>query len=193
MGCEEQCDARKVYWTIKMGGETEYTRHCQIRMFFNLIFISRHTKTVNCSVTFFAESCLIRDGSLRMIGSGNLFHGLYYLNLEPEHNLSNVVCENSIVAKSVLWYFKLGHVSLAQMNTLCKDFPSVHKHLSFTVHTSIVVHPFDLLHMDVRGPYANPLVHNHRFFITIVDDHNRFTWIIMLKGKYEVKLKFKDL
>lgn len=32
-------------------------------------------------------------------------------------------------------------------------------------------------------------MHNHKYFLTIVDDFSRFTWIILLKGKHEVQLQ----
>lgn len=47
---------------------------------------------------------------------------------------------------------------------------------------------FDWLHLDIWGPYSLPSVHQHRyFFLTIVDDISRFTWIVLLKGKSEVQ------
>ncbi|CAJ2674628.1 unnamed protein product [Trifolium pratense] len=40
--------------------------------------------------------------------------------------------------------------------------------------------------MDIWGPYTTATVHGHKYFLTIVDDYSRFTWVILLKGKYEV-------
>jgi hypothetical protein len=31
-----------------------------------------------------------------------------------------------------------------------------------------------------------------QIFLTIVDDFSRFTWIVLLKGKYEVALKLQE-
>lgn len=45
---------------------------------------------------------------------------------------------------------------------------------------------FHLLHFDLWGPFGIPSIHGHRFFLTIVDDHSRFCWTIMLKSKSEV-------
>lgn len=41
--------------------------------------------------------------------------------------------------------------------------------------------------MDIWGPYYVSSVNNHHWFLTIVDDFSRFTWIVMLKGKFEVQ------
>jgi hypothetical protein len=58
--------------------------------------------------------------------------------------------------------------------------------LSFPISTSIATSKFELLHFDIWGPLATPSVHNHRYFLTILDDHSRFVWIILLKHKSEV-------
>jgi transposase InsO family protein len=65
------------------------------------------------------------------------------------------------------------------------------KRLPFTLSTSIATSKFDLLHLDIWGPLAIPSVHGHRYFLTIVDDHTRFVWIILLKQKSEVAIKLQ--
>lgn len=47
--------------------------------------------------------------------------------------------------------------------------------------------PFDLVHCDIWGPYHVPSHDNKRYFLTLVDDHTRFTWIYMLQYKSEAK------
>jgi len=51
---------------------------------------------------------------------------------------------------------------------------------------------FDLLHMDIWGPYAHPSLLGHKYFLTIVDDKSRYTWIIFLKLKSEVANHIKQ-
>lgn len=41
--------------------------------------------------------------------------------------------------------------------------------------------------MDLWGPFSTASLHNHKYFLTIVDDFSRFTWVIMLKGKFEAQ------
>jgi len=43
-----------------------------------------------------------------------------------------------------------------------------------------------LIHVDIWGPYSKPSIHGHKYFLTIVDDYSRYTWIFPLKQKYEV-------
>lgn len=46
---------------------------------------------------------------------------------------------------------------------------------------------FALIHCDIWGPFKVPSSQGHRYFVTIVDDHSRYTWIYLLKQKYEVQ------
>jgi hypothetical protein len=61
-----------------------------------------------------------------------------------------------------------------------------HKHLPFTSSSSYASANFDLIHLDIWGPLFVASVHGHRYFLTILDDHSRFLWIILLKTKSEV-------
>ncbi|CAJ2644692.1 unnamed protein product [Trifolium pratense] len=60
------------------------------------------------------------------------------------------------------------------------------KKLAFPISNSISNSIFELLHFDIWGPLSIASVHNHRYFLTIVDDYSRYTWIILLKSKSEV-------
>ena len=42
---------------------------------------------------------------------------------------------------------------------------------------------FDLIHLDIWGSYRLSSRTNYRFFLTIVDDHSRMTWVHLLKQK----------
>ncbi|XP_070046626.1 uncharacterized protein [Nicotiana tomentosiformis] len=53
---------------------------------------------------------------------------------------------------------------------------------SLTVNTT----NFDIIHVDVWGPYRVPTYDGKRYFLTIVDVHSRFTWLYMLPSKAEV-------
>ena len=47
--------------------------------------------------------------------------------------------------------------------------------------------PFDLVHMDVWGPFSVPTSDGHRYFLTLVDDATRATWLFLMNAKFEVK------
>lgn len=50
----------------------------------------------------------------------------------------------------------------------------------------------DLLHLDTWGPFSHESVDGFRFFLTIVDDYTRATWIYMMKYKSDVHTIFPD-
>jgi len=49
-----------------------------------------------------------------------------------------------------------------------------------------------LIHVDIWGPYSIPSIHGHKYFLTIVDDYSRHTWIFSLKQKSEVVKVLKN-
>lgn len=52
-------------------------------------------------------------------------------------------------------------------------------------HVSIIQtkHVFEMLHVDLWGPYRFPTYDGHRYFITIVDDFSRATWVQLFFSK----------
>lgn len=62
-----------------------------------------------------------------------------------------------------------------------------HHHLSFLVHTNVSCMPFEIIHCDILGSMATPSINGSRFFLTIVDDHTRFTWIHLMKSKAQTR------
>ncbi|KAE9592898.1 putative RNA-directed DNA polymerase [Lupinus albus] len=46
--------------------------------------------------------------------------------------------------------------------------------------------------MDIWGPFGIPSTSGHRYFLTVVDDKSRFTWIYFLKHKSEVPELIKN-
>lgn len=58
--------------------------------------------------------------------------------------------------------------------------------------SSIACHKLELLHFNIRGPLSIPFIHNHKYFLTILDDYTRFVWTIFLKSKSEVSIQVKN-
>jgi len=53
--------------------------------------------------------------------------------------------------------------------------------VAFTLHVSKF--PFQLIHCDLWGPFSTPTIEGLRFFLTIVDDFSKCTWVYLLKSK----------
>lgn len=52
--------------------------------------------------------------------------------------------------------------------------------------------PFDLVHLDVWGPFSTDSVDGYKYFLTIVDDCTRVTWVYMLINKSDVSIAFPE-
>ena len=67
---------------------------------FNLIFASKLTRTINCSISFFTNYCLMQDLSTkRIIGRGSESAGLYILDTEVSKSIacSRVVTHSNYI------------------------------------------------------------------------------------------------
>jgi len=58
----------------------------------------------------------------------------------------------------------------------------LHRH-SFPLSSSRALKCFNLLHIDIWGPYPHRTYNGSRFFLTIVNDYFRATWVHLLAHK----------
>ena len=56
------------------------------------------------------------------------------------------------------------------------------KRLPFPFDNKRDVNPFDLVHMDGWGSFFVSTTDGHKYFLTIVDDASRATWVFFVKG-----------
>jgi len=85
---------------------------------------------------------------------------------------------------------RLGHPSHKRIVILNRKFPFIslpvnsdsdvchlakHRKLPFPNSTSYADSIFDLVHMDIWGPCTVNSMNAEKYFLTIVDDHSRFT------------------
>jgi len=143
----------------------------------------------------------------KKIGRGDLLHGLYVLNLKDTHSTCNISINNfciNVVSKTctqaINWHNHFGHVSDSVLKILsnkilfsipnefstksCYVCPiAKFRRLSFLFVNNISDQPFDLIHCDILGPYKHSTYANNRYFLTIMEDCSRFTWIFLLKNK----------
>ena len=59
------------------------------------------------------------------------------------------------------------------------------KRLPFFSSTHVSNLPFDLIHCDLWGPLSTLTIDGYKYFLTIVDDFSRCTWIYLMKTKSE--------
>ncbi|RVW49248.1 Retrovirus-related Pol polyprotein from transposon RE2 [Vitis vinifera] len=137
-----------------------YTPECS----FNLISISKITRTLNCSITFSDKFMTLQDRSTgKTIGIGRESQGLYHLT-SPS---TPAVCISTDAP--LLIHNHLGHPSLSKFQKMVPRFSSLsslacescqlgkHTHVSFPKRlNNRAKSPFELVHTDVRvlvGPH----------------------------------------
>ncbi|KAF7132885.1 hypothetical protein RHSIM_Rhsim09G0014100 [Rhododendron simsii] len=164
----------------------------------NLLSVSKLTRALKCIVIFFPDFCVVQDAATRkMIGLGKQHNGLYYL----AHDQNPVLTYN-IRKHSNLWHQRLGHPSSGPLQVLTKldseiYFDSKHvceicplakqTRLAFPSSSISSQAPFDLIHSDIWGPHRIKSHSGARYFLTIVDDFTRYTWIHLMSFKSETQ------
>ena len=66
------------------------------------------------------------------------------------------------------------------------------KCLPFVSHNNMSANPFDIVHIDIWGPFNVSTLVGHRYFLTIVDDCTRATWVYLLCAKAYVLTVFPE-
>jgi hypothetical protein len=187
---------------------------------FNLISVPKLTCSLKCQLIFDSDKCVIQDSySQKMIGAASLDNGLYLLT-QPSITLGPTslnFCTQTCLSlannkhKNVdcnTWHMRFGHASYAKLVELNKVFPSINvskssipcdicfyakqKRLPFPNSFTISANTFDIVHMDIWGPLSAPSMLGFKYFLTVVDDKSRFTWLYFLKLKSEASTYIKS-
>ncbi|KAG7593249.1 Retrotransposon Copia-like N-terminal [Arabidopsis thaliana x Arabidopsis arenosa] len=170
----------------------------------NLISVSSLTTDLGLRVVFDPYTCEIQDLTKGLTsGKGRRVANLYLLDVEDSGVSVNAVVDVS------MWHKRLGHPSFSRLDVLSESLGTTrHKNkssafchvchlakqrkLSFSSQNNICNNNFELLHIDVWGPFAEDTVDGYRYFLTIVDDHSRATWVYLLRRKADVLTFFPD-
>ena len=125
--------------------------------------------------------------------------------LSQHHSQDYVISQ----ASSEIWHQRLGHPSHTKIDILskllklsnvknnhsdlCKICPlTKQKRISFPSNPKLSKAPFDLIHIDVWGPFQTPTHDSYKYFLTLVDDCTRVTWLYILKDKGSVATVFPE-
>ncbi|KAK8921731.1 hypothetical protein KSP39_PZI020888 [Platanthera zijinensis] len=174
----------------------------------NLISVTKLTSNLNCFLVFHNNSCSITQmPTNRMIGIAKQQAGLFIL---APLQIPSTTCQaqaNMQHVSPVIWHNRFGHLSHSTFKTLSEQFPCIsssyispcdvchyarQKRLPYISSTSSSNKIFDLLHVDIWGSYSTSSVHDHKYFLTMVDDFSRFTWLILMKSKGEARQHLKN-
>ncbi|KAK9748848.1 hypothetical protein RND81_02G085000 [Saponaria officinalis] len=164
---------------------------------------------------FNATTCVLQDHVTKhLVAEGHREDGLYKFHF-PDF-ISSVVqsdAQNNVVSpfnacSAVntckqqtldLLHARLGHSSLAKMKHInvvncsgvnaykCDTCIQAKMHmLPFPRSNNKALHIFDLIHIDLWGPFKIPSLSGAHYFLTIVDDCSRVTWTFLVKYKTQV-------
>ncbi|KAL2236391.1 UNVERIFIED_CONTAM: Retrovirus-related Pol polyprotein from transposon RE1 [Sesamum indicum] len=174
----------------------------------NLLSVSQLCSSLNLSFSFHNSFCVLQDlKSDRVLAIGKQHKHLYYL--EPlsftsvsahifsaaAHSLpSSCVTDND---DFILWHQRLGHsspdvmkrIATLQISTphkehICNICPLAKQtRIPFCLSTTKIVSCFDLIHVDIWGPYKQATMSGAHYVLTIVDDFSRATWTFLMRHK----------
>ena len=165
---------------------------------FNLLSVSKLTKSLNCSILFTPNSFSIQDRSTgQTIGTGRESHGLYYLTI-PVSSPSTQFTGVADISPE-LHHQRLGHPSLSKLRLLVPQLSQLsslpcescelgkQSRVSFPKKVnSRASTPFSLVHSDIWGPCRTTSTLGYQYFVTFIDDFSRCTWVYLMKNRSEL-------
>lgn len=175
---------------------------------YNLMSKSKLTGDLNCVILFYPKFVVFQDlYSGNPIQIGRELSGLYTC-VSAVNNFVFLDSPLSVSLKPyVLWHKTLGHVSdyvfrrISSLNHIshnkndepCDVCPKAKQsRLPFPISNSRAYLPFDLLHVDVWGPFHIQTHDSKSLFLTIVDDFTRCTWVYLMQFKSDYVIVLKD-
>uniref|UniRef100_A0A2N9HH13 Integrase catalytic domain-containing protein n=1 Tax=Fagus sylvatica TaxID=28930 RepID=A0A2N9HH13_FAGSY len=181
----------------------------------NLMSVHKLCLDNNCSCLFDAQKLLIQDlPTGRLLYKGLSKDGVYPIHSTQfcrSASTKSACLASSSAQKWQLWHSRLGHPSAKVLHTIfpslssCNplDFNSVKSHckhclagkmhqLPFPISTNKVTAPFQIVHADLWGPAPSVSLNGFRFYLVLVDEYTKFTWVYLLTHKSETFTLFKQ-
>eukprot|EP00268_Persea_americana_P016234 TRINITY_DN17686_c0_g2_i1.p1 TRINITY_DN17686_c0_g2~~TRINITY_DN17686_c0_g2_i1.p1 ORF type:complete len:177 (-),score=16.56 TRINITY_DN17686_c0_g2_i1:466-996(-) len=132
-----------------------------------------------------------------MIGMGKEHGGLYYYHLTS----SSTALTAHQHGQFDIWHYRLGHPSHSRLLALSKIVDGIsisschcdvcplakHARLPFLNNNKRANAPFALIHSDIWGDFSVGSISGAHYFLTIVDDYSRCTWIYLMRHKSETQ------
>ncbi|GKB85877.1 putative ribonuclease H-like domain-containing protein [Tanacetum coccineum] len=180
---------------------------------FNLFFVSQMCDKKN-SVLFIKTECLVLSPDFKLFDESQVLlevprqNNLYSFDLKNVVPLGGLTCliAKATIDESSLWHRRLGHINFKIMNklvrgNLVRGLPSKlfesdnscvacqkgkqHKASCKTKLVSSSSHPLQMLHMDLFGPTFIRSINHNIYFLVVIDDYSRFSWVFFLTTKDE--------
>lgn len=222
-GCDSVMVGNGEQLTITHTGQAHiFPRHSQLSLHDvlvvpdikkNLISIPKLTTDYPCCVIFDDHGFLIKDlKTNQVLASGSKKDGLYVLDNIPAKVAKAFFSNRFRVVDADTWHGRLGHPQSRVLNYLQHhQFISVNKKISglckscalskssklpFFSSNNRANAPLVKIHCDLWGPATILSNQGFRYYVILVDDFSRFSWIYPLKNKsdfYTVFIKFQAM
>ncbi|KAL0320493.1 UNVERIFIED_CONTAM: Retrovirus-related Pol polyprotein from transposon RE2 [Sesamum radiatum] len=173
---------------------------------YNLLSVSKLISSSRITFVFLSSQCLLQDQrTKKVLAVGKLVGKLYVLDTESfskevlnKHtmNIVNECSLNVTITENDLWHRRLGYTPilvLKHANVLkehCDDLSTCHtcplakqQRLPFLISATHSMHIFELLHVDIWGPYNQFSFSGCTYLLTVVDDFSRATWVFLMRYK----------
>lgn len=161
----------------------------------NLLSMSRLINSNDYMLSFTKSYAFIFD---KVMSKTNMVKGLYYL----KHTLQDSYNFFARAITSSIWYQRPRHTSSSRMTFILKNLVSdttenhfnfhystchfaKQKRTTFSLVASRASSPFEPIHMNVWGSFSTTIYDEKKYFLTLVDDFTRFTWVYLLQLKSE--------
>lgn len=178
---------------------------------YNLLSVSKASITIDSTV-FKKEGCALHNAAGNVVATGTRVGELYYLNCRKTQQAATLT-QRSDVPLEELWHRRYGHLGTKNMRKLVvknmvvglncdmtKDIgvcePCAEgKHHRTKFPTSGATRSdsvLGLVHSDVCGKMSTQSLSGSEYFLTLIDDKTRYTWVYVLRRKDQVFERFLE-
>ena len=166
----------KICGKVRINADITLTNVFHIPSFaYNLLSVSQLTKQMSITTVFTSLSCYFQ-GLNKRIAHGNLCEGLYIIYPDTHISSTPTILTSTRSNNTSLWHSRLGHPSIPVLKQIksisiscnsdfshCNICPLAKNHASpFTLSDSHALFPFELIYVDIWGPYKSPTINNKR-------------------------------
>ena len=117
-----------------------------------------------------------------------------------------------MVDESWLWHKRLGNLCfdnlakismkeavrylpkiIVPLNSMCRHCQhGKQTRANFKIKEHMTSHPLEIIHTDLCGRTRTKILQGYHYFMLLIDDYTRMTWVEFLKEKSEAFEKFKQ-
>ena len=152
-----------------------------------------------------------------MIGTRVLCGSLYILELSVLPSVYATLYVNTVSStkrlklnenSSILWHKLLGHISKQRMERLIKDEVLPNLDLSYfdtcvdcikgkltakirNAKVDRCIELLEVIHKDICRPFTPPVMGDHKYFITFIDDYSHYGFVKLICEKFDCLEAFK--